>query len=362
MLRICHITDSLNVGGLERTLVHAVSGLTDFGHCVFCLRTKGALAGELEARGIEVREFGFTDGMSLKDFFYLVSQLKASRADIVHSHGFFPSMWGRPAGVAAGIPRRIVHVQNVYYGITGKPLWKYKLLIPFATRYIAVSQAVRTCLIEYVGVPAAKISVVYNAAVDLAAAPGRRREVRARLGVADTDILVGGLGRLEEHKGFAYLLEAVAACRASGLPVKALLVGDGPDRGPLEEKIARLGLAGQVTLAGMRLDIGDHLSAMDIFVQPSTVREGLPLSLAEAASCGLSLVATDIGGNPEIVAEGANGFIIAPRDVNQLAGKLRALCADPGMRERMGRESSRIWQERFSVEKMIGGLREVYGR
>jgi len=360
MRTVCHIADSLSVGGLERTIVQAVSGLPDFRHCVCCLRRKGAFAAGLEARGIEVREFAFRGGMAPRDLFSLVSFLKQHRADLVHSHGFFPSMWGRMAGALAGIPRRVVHVQNVYYCVRGVQLWKYRMMIPLATRYIAVSEAVRDCCTGYVGIPAKKISVVYNASDDLFGGVDKRCEMRRRLGLADTDVVVGGLGRLEEHKGFGLLLEAVAACRGAGLPVKAVIVGDGPFRSSLDAIAARDGLSGHVSMAGMRMDIGDYLAAMDIFVQPSTLREGLPLSLAEAASAGLPLIASDIGGNREIACDGVNGYVTGAGDIAALTGKISRLAACPGEREAMGRESRRIWEERFTVERMTRDLRQVY--
>lgn len=360
MRKICHIADSLSVGGLERTIVQIVSGLPDFQHCVCCLSRKGAFAAGLEARGVEVREFAFRGGVTPKDLLTLTSFLKQSRPDIVHAHGFFPSMWGRMAGALAGIPLRIVHVQNVYYSVRGVQLWKYRMMIPLATRYIAVSGAVRDCCTGYVGIPANKVRVVYNASADLSAGADKRREMRRRLGLADTDVLVGGLGRLEEHKGFGLILEAVAACRGAGLPVKAVIVGDGPFRPALEAAAARDGLSGHVIMPGMRMDIGDYLAAMDIFVQPSTLREGLPLSLAEAASAGLPLIASDIGGNREIAREGANGYVIAAGDAAALTERISRLAARPGEREAMGRESRRIWGEQFTVERMTRDLRQVY--
>ena len=137
MMRICHIVDTLNIGGLEKTLIKIVLQAKDFEHCVFCLTVKGMLAQELENNGIRVREFNFPPRLHIPSLFSLAAELKNSKINIVHCHGLYPSIWGRIAAMIAGIPVRIVHTQNIYYGISFKERLKLKILSNFTTKIIA---------------------------------------------------------------------------------------------------------------------------------------------------------------------------------------------------------------------------------
>jgi glycosyltransferase involved in cell wall biosynthesis len=339
-MKVCHIVDSLSIGGLERTVVAIVLNLKGYEHEVWCLKSKGVLAKNIEDGGIKVREFNFEGGLNLFALKKLTDELRKEKFDIVHSHGPFPFMWGESAAIFAGIPVRIVHCQNSYDDIVGKNRLKFRIMTHFTTKIIAVSKTVKLSLLEIAGVNPEKIVVIYNSSSDMSARDTRVRDAaRKNLGLGD-NFVIGSIGRIEKPKGFSFLIEAISKCRTSGADCKCIIAGDGSEAGNLRSEIHRLELDDAIIMPGWRHDIADLLSAMDIFVQPSILREGLPLALAEAASAGLPLIATPIGGNPEIVEDGANGFIVPVGDSGALAQKIRYLMENGREAARMGENSN----------------------
>jgi glycosyltransferase involved in cell wall biosynthesis len=154
--------------------------------------------------------------------------------------------------------------------------------------------------------------------------------------------------------------EALAPLKKDFPDIKCLLIGDGPQRSDLQFLASALGLADKVIFTGLRHDISGLYSAMDIFIQPSLVKEGLPLSLLEAASSGLPLIATNIGGNPEAVKDGLNGFIVPSGDAGAIQDKIRLFLERPDMAGWMGENSRDIWRERFRLEDMLKKVEVVY--
>lgn len=361
MIKICHILDTLNIGGLEKTLIEIISGLKEYEHQVWCLKNKGVLAKEVEDKGVLLREFDFAGGITIPALLRLSKALKRENIKIVHCHGLFPSIWGRLAAILAGVHVKIVHCQNVYYGIPKKDVIKLKLLGLFTERIIAVSEAVKKCLVEFIGINPRKITVIYNSAAGTAARDVLTREgLRKSIGLDKNDFVSCCISRIEEHKGHYFLIEAVAKCKAGNVPCKCVIAGDGPHTENLRLKIKSLGLEDRVILLGWRKDIQDLLLAMDVFIHPSTLREGLPLALAEAASAGLPLIATQIGGNSEIVEDGINGFIVPPKDAQALAEKIKYFVENPAEMKKMGERSRKIWEDKFTLQEMLHKIDSLY--
>ncbi|MFA6384148.1 MAG: glycosyltransferase, partial [Candidatus Omnitrophota bacterium] len=187
-----------------------------------------------------------------------------------------------------------------------------------------------------------------------------REKVRAQLGLSSDSFVIGCLGRLVEMKGHRYLLDAVARVRRRHSGCKCLIIGGGPGQNDLFAQIAKLGLEDSVFLLGIRRDIPDLLSAVDIVVSPSILKEGLPLVLVEGTAMGLPLVATDIGGSPEVVQDGLNGFIVEPGDAGALADKIDYLMEHPAVLRAMGQRSRENWRTKFRKEEMIGKIERIY--
>ncbi len=359
-MKICHIVDELKIGGLEKTVLQITLNLKGYSHEVWCLKNKGVLAQELAGSKVIVREFGFRGAMTFGALYKLVRELKSGKFDIVHAHGVYPFVWAGIAGFISRLPV-IHHAQSLYYGLSFKEKLRLKYLSVATKKIIAVSNAVRDNLENDMGINGEKIEVVYNAAEDLVLSiKSKRDEVRKSFGVNPGDFLIGSVGRLEKYKGHNVLLSAIAECLKKNINLKCIVVGDGPAKEDLLIHAERMGISKHVIFTGFRSDMPGVICAMDLLVQPSILREGLPLVLAEGASLSLPLIASDVGGNREIVSDGVNGFIVPPNDVKCLADKILYIYEHPVAAADMGMASRKIWSERFRLESMLAKLDRIY--
>jgi glycosyltransferase involved in cell wall biosynthesis len=173
--------------------------------------------------------------------------------------------------------------------------------------------------------------------------------------------VIGTLARLHEQKGHSYLLDAVAQLRREIPDVKALVVGDGELRPSLEQRTQALRLSDSVIFTGTRRDVPEILALLDVFVLPS-LWEGLPIALLEAMAAGLPVVATRVGGVPEVVVDGETGLLVPPRDPDALSEAILTLLQDPDLRQKMGQAGQERVREYFSVERMVEETEALYER
>ncbi len=361
MVKVCHILDNLNVGGLEKIAIDIILNLKGYEHQMWCLKQKGAMAEVLEARGVLVREFNFEGALSVSAVAMLVKELKKEHFSIIHSHGLFPSVWARIAAILAKVPIRIVHCHSTYYGLYLRERIRLWALSYYTTAIIAVSDAAKKSLVEYIRIPDSKIKVIYNGIEDISRDKVfLRQKARVQLGLNPDDFVIGCLGRLVEMKGQRYLLDAMVDVRKRHPSCKCLIIGDGPQQKELLRQITKLGLEDGVFLLGMRGDVPELLSAIDLVVSSSILKEGLPLVLVEAAAMALPLIATNIGGSPEVVKDQVNGFIVEPKNAGVLADRVNYLIEHPNERQAMGQRSREIWEAKFRKEEMIRKIEQIY--
>jgi glycosyltransferase involved in cell wall biosynthesis len=283
----------------------------------------------------------------------LVRLLRRERPDILHANSSKAGVLGRLAAVLAGVPIRIFTVHGwAFSAHSGAASLLYhaadRLMRPLTTATICVSERerargleARTCIPE-------RTTVILNA-VDVARVP--------RAGHDGAGPRIVSVGRLAAPKDFRTLVRALALLPRGA--AEALIVGDGPDRAQLEAEIARLGLAEQVLLAGERRDVPELLARADLFVLSSR-SEGLPVSVLEAMAAGLPVIASSVGGLPELVADGETGMLVEAGDVDDLAAALRLLLAEPSLRRRLGAAGRARAEERFGLERFRRAHLELY--
>lgn len=360
-MKICHIVDELSIGGLEKIAIQITTSLRSHMHEIWCLKNRGILADIPEKAGITVREFRFDGRIKLSSMISLVKRLRRGKFDIVHSHGPYPFMWAGPAGFLTGVHGCIHHAHSLYCELPSRDKFRVKCLSGFVTKIIAVSQAVKKSLVEDVWIDPSRIEVVYNSAPDLTKELHcSREEMRKTLGISVADFVIGSVGRLERNKGHHLLLEAIAKCVSKNLKCKCVIAGDGSSREDLQLQAKNLGISGSVIFTGFRRDIPDIMAVMDVISQPSTLREGLPLTLAEAVSLSLPIIAADVGGNKEVVLNGVNGFVVEPNNSSALAEKILYIAEKPQELSKMRQASRDMWSKSFSIEKMMDRINSIY--
>jgi glycosyltransferase involved in cell wall biosynthesis len=273
--------------------------------------------------------------------FELLRLLRRERPVIVHANSSKAGILGRVAAALTRVPVRIFTVHgwafNAYTGFARQMyLWSERLVAPLTTLTICVAERERATGLAARTCNADRTVVLHNA---VPAAPVREGQP-AHIPV------VLGVGRLKAPKDFSTLLHALARLEAG--TYRALIAGDGPEREQLETEARKLGLANSVEFLGERNDIPDLIHSSDLFVL-STRSEGLPMSILEAMAAGLPVVASEVGGIPELV-DAETGVLVPPEDSTALASAVEKLIEDPGLRARLGAAGRARANERFDLE------------
>jgi glycosyltransferase involved in cell wall biosynthesis len=351
------VTQDLQRAGAQRQCVELAVGLRQAGWRVevAVLEEGGALQAELAAAGIPVhpcpRRWRWDPGPA----FRLARLWKRLDADVVQTFLFLPNFYGR-VGRLLRRPRLLVSSLRST-GIEGWPRYAAEVLLaPLCDRILANSEAGRSDLVAR-GVAPGRIVVIRNGMTferfDAALRTGRPPEAcLPRLG------MVAQMERRKDHLG---LVEALARVRARVPEARLLLAGDGSLRTVVETRVRERGLEGAVEFLGT-LDRPETLvTTLAISVQASAAEEGTSNSILEAMACGRPVVATDIGGNREVVEHGKTGLIVPPRDPEALARALLDLLASPELIRKMGQAARASVRARFSRETMIRATIEAYG-
>lgn len=366
-LKIMHVIDSLEVGGMERVLIEVVRGLDpeQFTQVVVCLSRRGSLA-DLLPDGTRCHDLGKGDGRGYSLPFKLARLIRAERPDIVHTQSW-SGIDGMMARWLSPGPRLIHSEHGRYFSALPGESWKSRLgrrrLYHAADAVFAVSRELGDYYCDQTGFPRERMTVIANGIdlqrLDRADPSG----VRESLGISPHDFVIGTVARLDPIKDPLTLVEAFAhlLARAGAPSPKLLIVGEGSRRSIIERFLDDRGLRGQAILAGLRLDVPRLLKSMDLFVL-SSLSEGMPLTVLEAMAASLPVVATRVGSLPELVEEGRTGFLVAPRDPLALAERILRLQANPGLARELGHEARLKVARQFSLERMLQAYRDLYLR
>lgn len=329
----------------------------------------GPLGDRLRAEGIRVIEI---QGLcrnphpirDLRALWKLYQLMKRERFDLVHTHSTKAGLLGRLAAAWARVPI-ILFTAHGWAFSEGRPwLWRWLLAqverLPalFSTKIICVSEYDRQLALRFTVAPKEKLAVIPNGLEpEPFSSPADKRALRDRLGAGNAVGIVTMVGRLAPPKDFETLIMAWEGLRALGWQL--WLVGDGPLRARLEELVHAKGLHQQIQFLGERHDVPAILKASDIFVLSSRW-EGMPLTVIEAMLAGLPVIATRVGGVPELVEEGITGLLVPPWDTRALGNALEQLINSAEMRQRMGELGRQRALQQFTVDRMISPMRALY--
>ncbi len=360
-MNITHVVENLNRGGLERMVVDLARVQQDHGHrCqVVCLYEAGSLAHELTAAGIAVHACGKRAGPDLRALARVRRLVRTHGTGVLHTHNAVAHYLAVLATRGLGL-RCVVNTRHGM-GENRRSLrreWLYRRALGATDAVATVCEAARRSAIERGIVPAGKASVVPNGIrVETFEPAGEamRRQLRQALGVPEGTRVIGTVGRLNWAKDQAGLIRAFGRVYGRQPDTALVLVGDGELRAELQRCAAAEGVADHVHFLGDRDDVRELLRGMDLFVL-SSLSEGYSMALLEASAAALPIVATDVGGNGEIVHDGATGRLVPASDVQALAGAMLTLLQEPARAMAMG-QAARIWVE---AEGSLEAMAERY--
>lgn len=324
---------------------------------------------DFEVAGVPFHQVDIATGFSLQALWHI--RRLAAGVDILHVHGARAALFGRLA--AASLGRRCPRLVYTIHGFAvphypqprrGLLLTIERALAPLTDRFIAVCRAEREALLAVnVGHPE-MAQVVWNG-VHVARFQNIRLDRpawRAALSIPLGALLITTICRLYKPRDFETLLRAFRLVADAYSTAHLLIVGDGPLRPQIEQQIGALSLSQQVTLSGWRGDLPDVYAASDVYVLTTWGWEGLPLTVLEAMSAGLPVVATGAGGVPEAVVDGETGLLVARHDVERLAEALRTLIEHPVQRRTMGAAGRARAEIHFTIEHMVAKTTTIYAK
>lgn len=360
-LRVAHLVEGLEIGGLERVVQTLVRHDDRRGYRieVIALSRGGPLAREIEAGGTPVRILGLRS-------YYPADILRAARAltgpftpDLVQTHGHFAGALGRAAAFWAGIPAAIHHLHTLDTSLRIRHRGVERWLARVTNRIICCSRAVEAFAAEVHGLPRTLLVTIPNG---IDPAPVMDRDAARILlpGGPPEAPVIGCVGSLNAHKGQEVLLGACARLGPRFVPGTVVFVGEGPDRPRLERLAAAPGLSGKVRFLGQRSDARRLLPAFDLVVIPSIAREGLGLAALEAMDAARPVIASRVGGLAEVIEDGRTGVLVPPGDPEALAGAIGALLDHPERGRALGEAARWHVESEFRATRMSRRVETIY--
>jgi glycosyltransferase involved in cell wall biosynthesis len=377
-LRVMQIIDNLDIGGAQEVVRTLVVYLAE-SDCspVVCTLKDGDLRQEIEKAGIPVVILP-ARCHSVLAFPWFVKEMlilrkalgeaiTTHRSEILQTH-LLRSLDFLVLSLRwkTGVRKVFWTIHNYNFTLRREHLGRYKWLLGpkrlayrllyrlgayWVDGFIAVSDEVRTSILENIGPVGSKITVIANGVdVPRYQQPVNKRAIRDQLGLAHNVRLLIMVGAFKEQKGHRYLVQSASQLLPNFPELHILLVGDGELRDRLELQVEALGLSERIHFLGNRSDVPELLAASDYFVLPS-LWEGLPMALIEAMACGLPIVATEVSGSKQVVVSGETGLLVPPGDALQLTEALTRLLSDPVQAREMGAAARRRVETEFSARK-----------
>jgi sugar transferase (PEP-CTERM/EpsH1 system associated) len=368
-VRILHIIETLDMGGAETVVANIVNNMSPgFKTDICCLMHSGPVAERIRPE-VDIIELGKpVHGNDYQIPFKLARILRARKIDIVQSHDWGTLLESVAGTTLAGVAAvHMAHGPTIHYPANDSLVRIKRIIRRKAERLasmkvlraIAVSEIVRKELISDVGFPDKKVILIHNG-IDLSPIPlGDLVSKQKQLNLSTSDFLLVTVGRLAEIKNYPLVLKALARARKFAPTLKLIMVGDGPERIQLEEISRNLGISQFVHFLGERQDVHDWLALAHAFVLPSFY-EGISIALLEAMAAGLPVIATRVGGNPEVIMNGINGYLVESEDVEGLSNVLINLAGDVVRREEMGRAARAHVTDKFDLKKTIRNYEKIY--
>lgn len=354
-MKVLHVEGGSNLYGGARQVLYLLEGLQrrQIRNVLAC-RPNSAIS-KLAGRFADVRPIRMGGDLDLTLVPRLYRLIRSERPDVVHLHSRIGAdVMGGIACRLAGVP--VVHSRRQD---NPEPRWVVALKYRLHDRVIAISEGIAGVLLAE-GLAPAKVRCVRSAvAPEADQRPCDRSWFARELSVPEHSLVVGVVAQLIPRKGHDLLLDALPSLLPTFPDLHVIFFGKGPREAELRAAIARLGLEERVQLAGFRTDLPRILPCLTLVVHPALM-EGLGVSLLQAATAAVPIVASRAGGIPEAVRDGVNGLLVPPGDASALAEAMGRLLGDPCLARAMGEAGRKLMQEEFSVDAMVEGNLRVY--
>lgn len=363
LLRILHTESSKVLGGQEfRTLSEAI-GMARRGHqVILAVQPDSRLKEYAEPYKLNIRPVAMTGTRWIHIVRAFLEIIRVYRIDLVNTHGSIDSWTASLAGRWAKEKPIIVRTRHKSTPILST--FRHRLLynrLPHAV--VTTAETVRTAMIQRNGIePSRIVSIPSGVDLDRFYPSKPDTTLKETLGIADSHIVVGTVAFLRSYKGIHHLLHAVHLIAQAIPEVKCLIVGDGPEDIALRRLVKDLSLSNHVIFTGFRSDIPRLLSLVDVFVLPSTEGEGTPQALLQAMAMERPVVATAVGGIPEVVHDRVTGLIVPPNDIRSLTDAVTLICRDRALGERLGKAARQLILDSCSLETMLDRTEALYER
>jgi glycosyltransferase involved in cell wall biosynthesis len=359
--RVLHLIETSEPGGAETVLAYIAKNLdAERFDSTVCVLEEGWLTQHL--RELKV-PFTVLANRRPYDPAFLLSLMRLAhkeRIDILHSHEFMMSVYG---SVAARLLRKPIVCTihgKVYYPESRRRIRLLKLALALCSRMVAVSEDLKLFMRELMRTRSSKLVTLYNGIDERKFAPPvEKSESRDMLSIPRAALVAGTVGSLFEVKGLPYMFQAARILRDRFPGFILIIAGTGNQEESLRQLSTSLGLNDTVRFLGFRDDIPHVLNALDVYLC-SSLSEGLSLSILEAMAMSKAVVATSVGGNPELVCDGHNGFLVSPRNPEALADRVGSLLSDSKLQSAMGSAGRRLVEDKFSLDTMIHGYQSMY--
>jgi len=362
-IRALHVFPDLSIGGTQVIFLNTLQAL-DPARCrivVACLEGPGALMPEV----VEYAPVHCQNRLSannLSTLLFLLRLMHAEQVDVVHTYYGRTRVYGRLAAILARVPV-IISAEMAQAGPYSLKGWATERLFDYFTdHFVAVSEATKVHLFRTRQISPSKVTVIYPG-VDLVRFDIQEMlpMIRYELGLPDHALVIGVVARLVPYKGHADLIAALPRILQAAPTTRLVFIGDGPAAPDLRHQVHEVGLTDQVHFLGERRDIPRLLRALDVFVLPSH-QEGLGLAIIEAMAAGLPVVATRVGGIPDVVIEGETGLLVEPGNPAELAEAIIQLLTNPHIQRQMGIKGRQRVESYFTAQRSAANLTALYCR
>lgn len=360
-VKIQFLLPGFGLGGSENHVLELAAGLRKRGHetGITTVFKEGELAGE-----VKKREIPFTclesKGWGPRTFVKVFDWIRSNRMDVLHTYLFGFHFFAVLSARLLRIPAIVSSRREIAHWQKGKHLFVENLGNLFVDRVVCCSRAAQQWTLSKEKIQPFKTLTIYNGVdTDRFSRAMNRNKVREMLGIPTDAQVVGTVANFSHEKGYPYLLQAIRSVLNDKPGTWFLLAGSGPLLEETRRELEKITHGGQIVLTGFRRDIPELMSAMDIFVLAS-ISEGFPNVLLEAMSMEKPVVATEVGGIPELISPGEDGVLVSPKDGKALAGALLGLLEDPSRAGRLGKKAREKIIRDFSLRKMVDRYEDFY--